>query len=227
MVGQIDAKKHSLFLVRHGECEMNLLLHGFVGGRASESPLTAKGSDQAKVLGAYLKRLFEARGISPEDVRFYSSTAVRAVDTARIAMRELDVEEGLLVSTDDLLELEMGAWAGQPRAEIYNEERLKEISKDVWNFKPPGGESQREVEERVMGFIDTIKNKYDSGVTVIVYHGLAIKCTLRHLLGSKPEMSRKIETENCSISHVAFCPTTGWHIKSVAFDVLYSCTSSR
>lgn len=44
MVGQIDPDKHSLFLIRHGECEMNLLLGERVGGRASESPLTGKVS---------------------------------------------------------------------------------------------------------------------------------------------------------------------------------------
>ena len=222
MVGQIDKSKHSLFLVRHGECEMNLLLDGFVGGRASDSPLTAKGVDQAKTLGAYLEKLFAARGIVPSDVRFYSSTAVRAIDTAKIAMSELAVDAARLVSTDELLELDMGEFAGKPRAEIYTKERLDEIGRDVWNFKPPGGESQREVEERVMRVIDEIKDTHESGVSLVVYHGLAIKCTLRHLLDSRPEMSRKIETENCSISHVAFCPTTGWHIKSVAFDVLYS-----
>lgn len=222
MVGQIDKSKHSLFLVRHGECEMNLFLDGFVGGRASDSPLTAKGVDQAKTLGAYLQKLFAARGIAPSDVRFYSSTAVRAIDTAKIAMSELAVDAARLVSTDELLELDMGEFAGKPRAEIYTKERLDEIGRDVWNFKPPGGESQREVEERVMRVIDEIKDTHESGVSLVVYHGLAIKCTLRHLLDSRPEMSRKIETENCSISHVAFCPTTGWHIKSVAFDVLYS-----
>ena len=132
------------------------------------------------------------------------------------------VDAAGLVSTDELLELVMGEFAGKPRAEIYTKERLDEIGRDVWNFKPPGGESQREVEERVMRVIVEIKDTHESGVSLVVYHGLAIKCTLRHLLDSRPEMSRKIETENCSISHVAFCPTTGWHIKSVAFDVLYS-----
>ena len=222
MVGQIDPGKHSLFLVRHGECLMNLTLGELVGGRASSSPLTEKGVQQAQQLGAYLNKLFKSRGISTDDVRFVSSTAVRAVDTAKIAMRELAVDQARLVSTDDLLELDMGEFAGKPRAEIYNEERLEEIAKDVWNFKPPAGESQREVEQRVMSFLNEIKEAHDTGITVIVYHGLAIKCTLRHILDSRPEMSRKIETENCSISHVAFCPNTGWHIKAVAFDVLYS-----
>jgi broad specificity phosphatase PhoE len=222
MVGQIDPCKHSLFLVRHGECEMNLHLGERVGGRASSSPLTTKGRDQAAQLGTYLERLFAERKISTQDVRFVSSTAVRAVDTARIAMKQMAVDEARLVSSPELEELDMGEFAGQPRAEIYNEERLREIARDVWHFKPPKGESQREVEERVMAYLGQVIDQHDTGVTIVVYHGLAIKCTLRHILGSRPEMSRKIETENCSISHVAHCRSSGWHVKSVAFDVLYS-----
>ena len=80
------------------------------------------------------------------------------------------------MSTDELLELDMGEFAGKPRAEIYTKERLDEIGRDVWNFKPPGGESQREVEERVMRVIDEIKDTHESGVSLVVYHGLAIKC---------------------------------------------------
>ena len=228
MVGQIDPSKHSLFLVRHGECEMNLALAHQVGGRASESPLTAKGQRQAQQLGRYLEQLFAERNISTDNVRFVSSTAVRAVDTARIAMRELAVDEARLVSTPELEELDMGEFAGQPRSDIYNEERLREIAKDVWNFRPPKGESQREVEQLVMAYLDThVRDRHDTGVTIVVYHGLAIKCTLRHILDSRPEMSRKIETENCSISHVAHCRSSGWHVKSVAFDVLYSTSFNR
>jgi broad specificity phosphatase PhoE len=174
-------------------------------------------------LGQYLRELFASRGIPPEKVRFVSSTAVRAVDTAKIAMKELSFDERRLVTTDELLELDMGEFAGKPRAEIYNEERMKIIQADVWNFAPPGGESQKQVEERIGRYVEHLKEGENEGVvTCIVFHGLAIKCLLRSILGSTPSMTRKIETENCSISHVAYCKSTGWHVKAIAFDVLYS-----
>jgi broad specificity phosphatase PhoE len=107
--------------------------------------LARQGELQAQQLGKYLERLFAERKISMDDVRFVSSTAVRAVNTAKIAMKQLAVDEARLVSTPELEELDMGDFAGQPRADIYNEERLREIASDVWHFKPPKGESQREV----------------------------------------------------------------------------------
>lgn len=74
----------SLYLIRHGESEMNLdERRGLVGGRCSSSPLTQKGSEEARKLGSYLGR----RGKKFDYV--FSSTAVRALNTAKLSLSEM------------------------------------------------------------------------------------------------------------------------------------------
>lgn len=39
---------------------------------------------------------------------------------------------------------------GRPRHECYTPQVLQQIQADNWNFAAPGGESQRQLEERVV-----------------------------------------------------------------------------
>jgi broad specificity phosphatase PhoE len=67
----------------------------------------------------------------------------------------------------ELEEMSMGSWTRKKRVECYTPEVLKQIEQDPWNFAPPGasstssscsfflleGESQKEVEERMLKFL--------------------------------------------------------------------------
>ena len=74
-----------LLLVRHGQSEANTRL-GTVGGRDVQSPLSAKGEEQARHLGARLRR----EGLKVD--RIIASHAVRAERTAEIACGVLGVD---------------------------------------------------------------------------------------------------------------------------------------
>jgi len=135
-----------IFLIRHGESEANLL-PGQIGGRQNESPLSKKGLQQAMKLGNRLK----AMGIKFEKV--YSSTAVRAFETARIALPGVNVEKN-----EELLEQGQGDWEMGDRKKIMTEEILAQMNSDNWEFKAPQtdrtvSESPREVEERMYRFV--------------------------------------------------------------------------
>lgn len=57
-------------------------------------------------------------------------------------------------------------------------ENLAAIKADPWNFAAPGGESQRQVEQRVAAFIHQSvlpSLSYGGPPGVAVFHGLAIK----------------------------------------------------
>lgn len=205
-----------ILLIRHGECEMNLALADKVGGRSNASPLTPLGERQSTHLGAHLKRTLLASGASPSDLRCFCSTAVRAVDTARRALEAAGTGPvDWVVASEDLLEMHMGEWEGGMRAECYTPATLQLIAEDTHNFAPPGGESQKAVEQRMMHFLSTtvLPAAQESGLPSLVFgHGMAFKCVLRHVLDSSPSMTRKFALHNTSITEL------GWVPEEVAVD---------
>ena len=130
-----------VFLFRHGQSHANTQ-SSLISGRQIESPLTDLGERQAQALGRYLAR----KGLPQFDL-CYSSTAVRTKGTAQNALSQLPYDSMKdLIETDRLLEIDMGEWVGRPRETIYTDEVLAQINADPWNFHPPKGESQKQVE---------------------------------------------------------------------------------
>eukprot|EP00878_Enallax_costatus_P023734 GHUV01025271.1.p1 GENE.GHUV01025271.1~~GHUV01025271.1.p1 ORF type:complete len:217 (+),score=59.80 GHUV01025271.1:1044-1694(+) len=194
-----------------------------VGGQSNSSPLTDIGYQQAAALGRYLSQVHPTLH-SP----VYCSTAVRAHDTAQVMLDQPGWQGPdpsrkriQIVSTPVLLELSQGDWEGKPRDQCYTPDVLSQIAADPWHFAAPGGESQQQLEERMVAFVNSTllpALQYDGPPGVMVTHGLAIKCFLRHVLDSAPGMTWKIETANTSITEVAWVaagPAAGWHLKRV------------
>ena len=109
--------KTEVILVRHGECEMNLEVADKVGGRASASPLTAKGEAQASKLGRWLR----SRGVRFD--RVVASTAVRTTRTAELMLAEMDDPPQLELDSN-LEEMTQGDWEGQPRSDRCGSPRV-------------------------------------------------------------------------------------------------------
>ncbi len=200
-----------LYFIRHAECERNLEPH-LIGGRSSDSPLSSLGKKQASLLG---KRL-ASQGVSFQHV--YSSTAVRCRETAVGAGSHLDYNLQDIVLLDELLELDQGQWEGQLRAEIYTPRMLAVINAQNWEFTPPGGESQRVVEERMLAFVQRkLMPLYQEGKSVtcgIFTHGVATKCLLRGIMGFNPQITYKIVLNNTAITRLQY-DHRGWHLLSV------------
>ena len=143
-----------ILLIRHAECVMNLHLATTIGGRANDSPLTRRGRAQAAALGERLAKLPPSQRPS----LLFASSAVRARETAEAISRALAKEESRgggearrlpVQLREELLEIEMGRWAGADRKGTYTPEVLARIRASPLDFAAPGGESQRQVEERV------------------------------------------------------------------------------
>jgi broad specificity phosphatase PhoE len=113
-----------LLFVRHGESQMNTSAH-LLGGQHNHVPLTQKGINQATLLGRRL--LFDRTTFD----HVYSSTAVRAVTTAEIALKH----GGSVVAPDSikveqsasLLEQDQGDWEGMHRKDVYTAEVHQEM----------------------------------------------------------------------------------------------------
>ena len=201
-----ESSKTEVILVRHGECEMNLEVADKVGGRASASPLTAKGEAQASKLGRWLR----SRGVRFD--RVVASTAVRARRTAELMLAELENPPQLELDTN-LEEMTQGDWEGQPRSECYTEKTCAAINADPRGFAAPGGESKADVEARAVQAIE--KYAREGERTCIVNHGIVAKCFLRHVLKSDWASLHEVALENTGLMRFARRGSGHWRVESV------------
>ncbi|CAI8593967.1 unnamed protein product [Vicia faba] len=136
-----------VYLICHGECELNLAPE-LVGGRCSEAVLTPNGKRQARALAVFLKS---------QGVRFnavYCSALDRARSTAVSVCKEINFSEEQIQSSDALSEISQGNWEGCLRSETYTPEVMSYIDRFQPDFAAPSGESLRQVEFRMIRFLN-------------------------------------------------------------------------
>jgi len=149
----------NLYLVRHGESLANLET-ACVGGRRSESLLTYNGITQSILLC----QRFKKENIIFDEV--YASSAERAKATSAIVCATMQYPLEKIVLCDDLQEISHGDCEGEPREKVWTQEVHKKAKSDPWNFKLGNGESQRDVEERVYGWIEKHLPNYQENKTI-------------------------------------------------------------
>ena len=69
-------------------------------------------------------------------------------------LQELDIAHEKIEFNDSLVELSQGSWEGRPPSDIYTPELLNIIANCRSDFCPPDGESQRQVEFRMIEFLN-------------------------------------------------------------------------
>lgn len=184
----------NIYLIRHAQSEMNLTPE-IICGQSISAILTGKGVTQAIGLNKRLLR----EGLTFDGV--YASTADRALTTASIATHGMGVE---IISDERLLELHQGDFEGKNRYQTITPSVLEQILKDEMGFKPPNGESKREVGDRMMDFISEVIEKKEHEHAGIFGHGFAFKCLLQRILNFDPCFVRAFRLENTSITKISF-----------------------
>ncbi|MFV0539370.1 MAG: histidine phosphatase family protein, partial [Dysgonomonas sp.] len=173
----------SIYFLRHAETDYSAHAQ-FIGGRSNHIPLSTKGEEQALDIGKRLKY---------SNIQFgqvFCSIANRTRQTLDLILSQAKITNNPIIYSEELQELSQGDWEGKPRSEIYTLEQLAEINSIQWLFTPPNGESQKEVEERMLAFISSeILDRHTEGNFLIVGHGIAFKCLLRGILGISSQMA--------------------------------------
>jgi probable phosphoglycerate mutase len=182
-----------LILVRHGRTAANA--SGLLQGRA-DHPLDDVGRRQVARVADSLATVRVARVVA--------SPLSRARDTAcAVAARHgTDV-----IEDPRLIELDYGEWDGRA---------ISEIGPDAWRrwredpgFKPPGGESLLELDERVHRSVRELWDgclRTPGEATVVVSHVSPIKSAVVWALAGTPEMTWKMTLDRASITTIATGP---------------------
>ena len=190
----------TLYLVRHGESEANAA--GVFAGQ-TDSPLTAKGREQAKVV---------ARALRP--VRFdriVTSPLSRTKDTAT----EIAAGRGIAVEAlDDLKEIDVGIAAGKPFDELRGLPGAR--GDDGWR-QWPGGESLDQVLTRSLRVIDRLVAESPGTTICIVGHGGVTRIVVSSFLGVLPKLIR-VPATNTNITIVSHDPEQGYVVQEMFKD---------
>ena len=159
----------SIYIVRHGETHSNA--KGLVQGQSDPS-LTENGTLQLNEVGKAIKKVkFDA---------FYTSPLKRALESAGILKQYIRIDP---VTDDNLKEQSFGIMEGKPKEILM--EHFKNANWDGMTFEEKRNfkidstaESDKNALDRLLIFINTIKNKHPNSTTLILTHGTV----MRHLL---------------------------------------------
>lgn len=185
---------HTLItLVRHGQTAANIkaVWHG-----STNTPLTDHGHHQANAAA-----LFIEANCQPVTT-VYASPLDRAHDTAtRIADRL-----GLVPQIDaNLAEYDLGEWEGLSFDTLYHEKRLFENMKSDPHYRPHGGESPKQVGDRLVGSLRRIADDHPGERVVVVSHGGALSIAFGLLLDNDYGSWNRM-MKNCAITELILDP---------------------
>ncbi|MGH3444456.1 MAG: histidine phosphatase family protein [Nocardioidaceae bacterium] len=199
-----------LFLARHGEAEYETDVLTDAGGC-----LTLRGREQARAL---------ARSLAGERIaRIYCSGLARAVQTAEIAAAELGVSVRV---RDRLHEWLVGDHAGQRYVPGMYDEILRAWADGDVDARIPGGESAREIHDRVAGELEAIVDEHRGEAVLVVGHGGAMRVTVPALATNLPgSYGATHDLESCDVVAVEV-DADGWAVRSWGGEPIASSPTS-
>ncbi len=167
-------------LVRHGESVANVE-NWFAGHR--DAPLTEVGRTQAATLAGVLRHVAYDR--------VFVSDMARALDTALAIVEGRGLE---LVVTPQLRERHCGELEGISTVEL--DRRGMHGRFRVFDWRPPGGESLRDVAKRVLGFLAGVDTDER---TLVVCHGAVMRAVIGVLDDMPHDRIGEWFIDNCEV----------------------------
>jgi probable phosphoglycerate mutase len=161
----------TLYVIRHGECEHNLLRRA---AAQDDSPLTERGREQARATGKLLRELIG----SADTFEWYASSLHRACVTMEMVRESAGLPVNAYRADRRLMEGDLGDHTWWRAEEMLNH---PEFLADPWNYIRPDGESQAMVHARVGKFLATLKRN-----SVLVAHALTVNMIRAHYLTLTP-----------------------------------------
>lgn len=180
-----------IILIRHGE-SMGNRKKVFLGH--TDWDLTEKGYKQAELTAKYIDKY-------NIDV-IYASDLKRAYNTAAAVAKRRGME---IIKTKEFREIYAGEWEGREYKDI-NENYPKDRyiwDNDIGNARCTGGESVRELQERVVREFNRIANLHKGKTVLIGTHATPIRVLKCFLLGKDIKYTKEIPwSVNASVTVV-------------------------
>lgn len=176
----------TVILVRHGQSVGNFL--GMCCGQ-KDYPLTEQGHEQAKLTGAYLKKHYAIDAI-------YASSLTRTMQTAAPTGEAFGLE---VIPADAFKEMCGGILEGVSKAEIHENKEYYELHRE-WNngedICPEGGETKRQLRERVLEFYRELLKKHTGQCIAIFSHWGPIYQIYQTWVNERPELNLPTVEDN-------------------------------
>lgn len=197
----IDKNDIEIYLIRHAQCEANTL--GIVSG-SIDDPLTDEGINQAK----QLRELLFKKNIKFD--RVYTSTAKRAIDTAKIVSPDLEPS-----THSALLEINTGVF--ETKNDCGNKSAFE--IKNYITKRFPKGESYLDLYKRATDWFEKIV--FESGNAIgIVAHGGSLGVIIQHILQDTKLINFPLfEISNASLTHVRVNTKKKYFFHTINFTV--------
>jgi broad specificity phosphatase PhoE len=180
-----------LLIARHGATANNAQAR-YTG--QSDAGLSALGTAQAEAL---------ARRLAGErlDAIITSDLARARATAAAIAAYHSTVPPRL---DADLREVALGAWEGHTPAEAaaLHPEAYARWQADAVEIAPPGGETVRAFQGRVVRALDRWRGEYPDGAVLWVTHGGVLGVLLCHLLGMDLARRGQFRRDNAALTEL-------------------------
>ena len=159
-------------LLRHGKTVWNE--EGRIQGRR-DSPLSQKGSMQVHDWGRFIGKYTIDRIIASDLGRVKETVAI-----IQQYCNAVPVEW-----QQSLREQAWGNWEGKSFQELKNEhpDELATRIRAGWDFRPPGGESRKEVLQRALPVIEDVLRSFPGKRILVVSHEGIVKSIIYHLAG--------------------------------------------
>lgn len=162
-----------LLLIRHGQTSLHS--RGIMVGWTNDPGLDAQGRVQVQELAQRVSAFSQMRFDA-----LYTSPLPRAQQTAEILGGVL----GLPLCVDEnLKDINVGDWTGQPYQKFRESEFGRRYFLDPVGVRFPHGEEIEEVQDRVIPVVMQIRRDFSQGAAILVSHHDVIKLIVAYCTG--------------------------------------------
>lgn len=178
-----------IIFLRHAQAKNNV--ERILAGRREGFPLTQIGLQQAEKIAKFLKPL--------EISAIYSSPIERAISTANLAAKDLNLE----VKPDSrLTEIDMGMFSGMFYEDMFTKygNVFLKFYQDNPIIEENGVEPFSNVKKRVLDIVDYCSKEHKGQNVLLVTHMDPIKAMISTILNLKPESLYELIIRNASLT---------------------------
>lgn len=181
-------KVTEIYLIRHCEALGNSerLFQGVI-----DTQITETGRKQLSFLAERFKNI--------KIDKVFSSPLTRTVQTAHAVADVKGLEVNI---AEDFIEMNCGIYEGKPFSEVFRDPILA----DIWNnhpqdFSPEGGETQSEVNVRILAAVKRIAEENKGRVIAVATHGGVLRNLFAYLkFGTIERMGEMPYADNTAVS---------------------------